>query len=195
MIIMKTLRGTLKRSILGANSRKKAAQGARSLFAAFLACLIAGGPLSPAFAQSPAQDPAPSGTPAAAPAAQGSPIAPVASLGLGAHDYSHGPRVFPNIIKPYESIPVERPVLTNSPRIDQLIHDNKLELSLQDAVELALENSLDIAVQRYYPWISDASILKTKSGAPGYSTPGSSLSSSTASLPILSYDPTLTASV
>jgi len=180
MIIMKTLRGTLKRSILGANSRKKAAQGARSLFAAFLACLIAGGPLSPAFAQSPAQDPAPSGTPAAAPAAQGSPIAPVASLGLGAHDYSHGPRVFPNIIKPYESIPVERPVLTNSPRIDQLIHDNKLELSLQDAVELALENSLDIAVQRYYPWISDAGLLNAQAGGTGFGTPGVQISGSSA---------------
>ncbi len=85
-------------------------------------------------------------------------------------------------------------MITNSPRLDQLVHDGKLELTLQDAVELALENSLDIAVQRYYPWIADASILKAKAGSLGYATPGGNFSSSTANLPSFSYDPTLTAS-
>src|SRR5580700_11566674 len=179
---MKTLRGTLKRSILGANTRSTASEWARSLFAIVLAGLLAGGPLSPVFAQSPAQNPPSSPAPAPTVSPDGATIAPVSSLGVASHNYTRGPRAFPNIFKPYESLHVDPPVLTNSPRIDQLIRDNKLEISLQDAVELALENSLDIAVQRYYPWISDASILKTKSGAQGYSTPGSSLSSSTANL-------------
>jgi len=48
-----------------------------------------------------------------------------------------------------QSDQIGAPVLTNSPRIDQLIHDGKLELSMQEAVELALENSMDIVVQRY----------------------------------------------
>jgi len=58
-------------------------------------------------------------------------------------------------------------VLTNSPRVDQLIHDGKLELSMQEAVELALENSMDIVVQRYNPWFADTGILKAKAGGFG----------------------------
>jgi outer membrane protein len=169
---MKTLRGTLKRSILRANTRRTASRWARSLFAIVLAGLLAGGPFSPAFAQSPAQNPPPNPAPKASTGADGSSIAPVSSLGLGKHDFSHGPRAFPNILKPYESIRIEEPVLTNSPRVDQLIHDNKLEISLQDAIELTLENSLDIAVQRYYPWISDAGLLNAQSGNTGFGTPG-----------------------
>jgi outer membrane protein TolC len=144
-----------------------------------LACLIAGGPLSPAFAQSP-QDSQANPAPAAPPAPQGSSIAPVSSLGLGTHNYTRAPKTFPNIFKPYETIHVDPPVLTNSPRIDQLIHDGKLEISLQDAVELALENSLDIAVQRYYPWISDAGLLNAQAGGSGFGTPGVQIPGSSA---------------
>jgi len=174
-MITKTLRGTLKRSIFGAKVRRTASVWARSVVAIALAGVIAGGPLSPVFAQSQAQNP-PS-NPAPAPA-----VAPVSSLGLGLHNYTRGPRAFPNIIKPYESQFVDRPVLTNSPRLDQLIHDNKLEISLQDAIELALENSLDIAVQRYYPWISDAGLLNAAAGNTGFSTPGVQIPASSAAI-------------
>ena len=155
-----------------------ASANARRLFAALLAFLLSVGPISPALAQSPV----PNSVPASA-------IAPVASLGLAKHDFTHGPRAFPTLFKPYQPISIESPDLTNSPRLEQLIHDGKLMLSLQDAVELALENNLDIAVQRYYPWVADASILKTNAGGPGYSTPGANFSSSTANLNSLSYDP------
>jgi len=170
---------------------------ARSVLATWMAALLVAGPLSPAFAQSAGQNPPSNAapTPSAAPASQGSPIAPVSSLGLGKYNYTNGPHAFPSLLKPYQQIQIGQPVLTNSPRLDQLIHDGKLELTLQDTIELALENSMDIAVQRYYPWISDASILKAKAGGLGYSTPGSSLSSSTANLPSPSYDPTLTSTV
>ncbi len=174
-MITKMLRGTLKRSIFGAKVRRTASVWARSVVAIALAGVIAGGPLSPVFAQSQAQNP-PS-NPAPAPT-----VAPVSSLGLGLHSYSRGPRAFPNIIKPYESQFVDPPVLTNSPRIDQLIHDNKLEISLQDAIELALENSLDIAVQRYYPWISDAGLLNAAAGNTGFSTPGVQIGASSAAI-------------
>src|SRR5580704_8048218 len=169
---MKTLRGTLKRSILGVKTRRTASECARSLFAIVLAGLLAGGPLSPVFAQSPDQNPPSSPAPAPTVSPSGATIAPVSSLGVASHNYSRGPRSFPNIFKPYESLHVDPPVLTNSPRIDQLIRDNKLEISLQDAVELALENSLDIAVRRYYPWIADAGLLNAASGNSGFSTPG-----------------------
>ena len=54
---------------------------------------------------------------------------------------------------------------------------------------------MDIAVQRYYPWIADASILKAKAGGAGYATPGGNFASSTAFLPSYSYDPTVTSTV
>jgi outer membrane protein TolC len=157
-----------------------------------LAALLAIGPLSPVFAQSPAQNPPSNPSPAPSAAPQGSSIAPVSSLGLAKYDFTNGPRAFPDLLKPYQQIHIDQPVIINSPRLQQLIHDGKLELSLQDAVELALENSMDIAVQRYYPWIADASILKAKAGGSGYSTPGGNYASSTAFLPSFSYDPTVT---
>jgi len=181
-MITKTLRGTLKQSISGVQVMRTASQWVRSLFAIVLAGMLAGGPLSPVFAQSPAQNPPANPAPTATPAPDGSPIAPVASLGVSTHSYSHGRSAFPNILKPYQSIQVEAPVLTNSPRIDQLIHDGKLEISLQDAVELALENSLDIAVQRYYPWISDAGLLNAAAGGSGFGTPGVAIGASSASI-------------
>ncbi len=170
-------------------------RAARSALAFFLAALLVAGPLSPAFAQSPAQNPPPNPAPAAPASSQGSSIAPVSSLGLAKYNFTNGPRAFPDLLKPYQEIHIDQPVITNSPRLQQLIHDGKLELSLQDAVELALENSMDIAVQRYYPWIADASILKAKAGGAGYATPGGNFSSSTAFLPSFAYDPTVTSTV
>jgi outer membrane protein TolC len=156
--------------------------------------------MSPAFAQDAAQNPPSNPAPSSSSAPQGSTIAPVSSLGLGKHSFANSPRMFPNILKPYIPIRVEPPVLTNSPRIEQLISDGKLQISLQDAVELALENSMDIAVQRYYPWIADDSILKAKSGGFGFGTPGAAFASSTAninpfSLNIVTFDPIVTSSV
>ena len=186
---------TAERSLICSRRRRPGLRAARSVFALMIAVLLAIGPLSPVFAQTPAQNPPPHSVPAAPASSQGSAIAPVGSLGLAKHDFTRGPSPFPNLLKPYQQIQIEEPVITNSPRLDQLIHDGKLELSLQDAVELALENSLDIGVQRYYPWIADASILKAKAGGFGYATPGGLFSSSTASLPNFSYDPTITSTV
>jgi len=182
----------LKRSILGAATRRTASQWARSLFATFLAALLAGGPL---LAQTPAQNPPSNPAPTPTTAPDGSSIAPVSSLGLTTHNYTHGPSAFPNIIKPYEPIHVDQPLLVNSPRLDQLVHDGKLELTLQDAVELALENSMDIAVRRYYPWIADAAILNAQSGSQGgFGVPGATIAASSAAinpfaLTITTYDP------
>jgi outer membrane protein len=191
---MKTLRRTPNRSIFAMDARSTASLSARGLLALFLSFLLVGGPLSPAFAQSPAQEPPSNPAPQAAAAQQGSSVAPVASLGLGQYNFSRGPSAFPNIIKPYVSQHVAPQVITNSARLDQLIHDNKLEISLQDAIELALENSMDIAYQRYYPWIADAGILNAQSGLSSFGAPGAAISSSTApinafALNITTYDP------
>src|SRR6266566_1725921 len=149
---------------------------ARPLMALILAATLVGGPASPAYAQAAPQNPPPA--PQAAPSAVTTPI----SLGTAKYHFSRAPRPFPNLFAPYRAIKVPPSPMVNSPRIEQLIHDNKLEISLQDAVELALDNSVDIAVQRYYPWIADVGILKASSGSSGYGTPGAAIAGSSASL-------------
>src|SRR6516164_8873554 len=65
----------------------------------------------------------------------------------------------------YKSSTVPEPTLTNSPRLDQLMHDGKLYISLKDAIALAIENNLDVAIARYNLPIADTDILRTKAGA------------------------------
>src|SRR5438876_10372193 len=64
----------------------------------------------------------------------------------------------------YTSATTPEPSLTNSPGLIQLIRDGKLYLSLKDAIRLALENNLDIAIARYNLPIADMDILRTKAG-------------------------------
>jgi len=173
-----------------------ATQLARPLLAAILAVTLAGGTTPTAAAQGTPQNP-----PAApAPQAKPSPGTTPVSLGVAKHHYTRAPRQLPNLFAPYRPIKIEPSPVVNSPRIEQLIHDGKLELSLQDAVELALENSVDIAVQRYYPWIADVGILKANAGSSGYGTPGAAIAASSANIApysstFPSYDPLLTSSV
>ena len=72
---------------------------------------------------------------------------------------------FPNPIGPYKARTLAPPNLANTARIDQLMHDGKLYLSLNDAVALALENNLDIAIARYNLNIADTDVLRAKAGA------------------------------
>jgi outer membrane protein TolC len=64
----------------------------------------------------------------------------------------------------YMSSEVPEPRLTNSPLLGQLIRDGKLQLSLKDAIQLALENNLDLAIARYNLPIANMDILRTKAG-------------------------------
>jgi outer membrane protein TolC len=54
--------------------------------------------------------------------------------------------------------------LANSSRLDSLLRAGKLYLSLRDAIALALENNLDIELQRYGPEISRASLMRAEAG-------------------------------
>jgi outer membrane protein TolC len=185
------------------NARRGSAVVTRPIVAAFLALLLAAGPV---LAQDqPQQQPAPApqkpGLPAPQTPAQdvyqaapSNPPIPV-SLGVSKYNYRHAPKAFPNLIAPYRSIRIPEPVLTNSPRVDQLIHDGKLELTLQDAVELALENSMDIAVQRYNPWFADTDILATEAGSQPFGVTGAEIRQSFASVPFLNYDPTFNSQI
>jgi len=69
-----------------------------------------------------------------------------------------------NPLSAYSPSSTPEPELTNSPRLNQLIRDGKLYLSLKDAIRLAMENNLDIAIARYNLPIADMDILRTKAG-------------------------------
>ncbi len=75
------------------------------------------------------------------------------------------PRSHLNPIAPYTPRRVEAPNLANTPRIDQFMHDGKLYISMNDAVALALENNLDIAIARYNLNIADTDLWRAKAGA------------------------------
>jgi outer membrane protein len=55
--------------------------------------------------------------------------------------------------------------VANSGRLELLLRAGRLYLSMQDAIALALENNLDIAIQRYGPQIADAQVLRARAGA------------------------------
>jgi outer membrane protein len=80
-------------------------------------------------------------------------------------DFSKGESHFPNPIGPYMARQVAEPNLANTSRIDSLMHDGKLYLSLNDAIALALENNLDVAIARYNLNIADTDVLRAKAGA------------------------------
>ncbi len=69
-----------------------------------------------------------------------------------------------NPLGAYSADQVPRPDLTNSPLLGQLIRDGKLYLSLKDAIRLALENNLDLAIARYNLPIAKMDILRTRAG-------------------------------
>jgi len=53
----------------------------------------------------------------------------------------------------------------NSGRFGALIKDGKLYLSLQDAIALALENNLDIELERYAPRMADTDLWRARAGS------------------------------
>jgi outer membrane protein TolC len=78
---------------------------------------------------------------------------------------------FPNPVGPYTARHLAAPNLANTARIDQFMRDGKLYLSLNDAIALALENNLDIAIARYNLNIADTDVLRAKAGASILGTP------------------------
>jgi len=84
---------------------------------------------------------------------------------VAVRDYSQPRSQFPNLMAPYKPEIVPPPNLNNTPRVDQLMHDGKIMLSIDDAVALALENNLDIVLARYNLNIADTDILRAKGGS------------------------------
>jgi len=108
--------------------------------------------------------------------AQDAPAAPVPqntpeTRPLPVQNYSKPVSHFPNPIGPYTPRYLAAPNLANTARIDQLMRDGKLYLSLNDAIALALENNLDIAIARYNLNIADTDVLRARAGASILGTP------------------------
>ena len=80
-------------------------------------------------------------------------------------DYSKARSAFPHVLQPYMPRELAQPNLGNSPRIDSLMRDGKIYLSINDAIALALENNLDIDIARYNLNIADADLLRARTGA------------------------------
>lgn len=88
------------------------------------------------------------------------PTAPMAAKPVLRLDIPHSYNPF----GAYRATLVPEPILANSPRIEMLIKDGVLDLSLKDAIALALENNLDIAIARYNLPIAAADVLRTQAG-------------------------------
>src|SRR5689334_6766477 len=75
------------------------------------------------------------------------------------------------ISRPYRQPVVSSNSTANSSRIESLLRAGNLYLSLQDAIALALENNIDLAIQRYGPQIADATVMQAEAG--GFARGGS----------------------
>ena len=66
--------------------------------------------------------------------------------------------------RPFRARSVPPVSLANSPRLESLLRAGNLYLSAQDAVALAVENNLDIEVQRYGPLLAQEVLRRARAG-------------------------------
>src|SRR5271169_2880816 len=71
---------------------------------------------------------------------------------------------FSRLGNPYKSREVSPVNMQNSQRIFDLMRAGQLYLSLEDAIALALENNLDIELERFLPKIADTDLLRAHGG-------------------------------
>ena len=133
----------------------------KSVTRRFMAMILANTLLIGAWAQDSAQT---SATPSSATTQEMSAPSPQPQRFV-MEDYSKPRPQFPNPITPYAPRHVPPPNLSNTPRINQLMQNGKIYLSINDAVALALENNLDMGIARYNLNIADTEILRSKGGA------------------------------
>jgi outer membrane protein len=112
-----------------------------------------------------AQDSAQSTPPASSATPQSTPVQAPQPQQFHLENFDKPQGYFPNPIAPYKPRYLPPPNLNNTPRIEQLMENGKLMLSIDDAVALALENNLDIGIARYNLNIADTDVLRAKAGA------------------------------
>jgi outer membrane protein len=144
--------------------------------AAAIALLLMGVTIQPTMAQTGGTETQKSPTQATAQPVTGAdqnnlPVAPAPKLTEPlylrdtAKDYTRLHGILPNPLKLYTPTDVPMPRLGNTPRLDSLVRDGKIYLSLSDAILLALENNFDIAIARINLDIADTDILRAKAGS------------------------------
>ncbi|MGC1463796.1 MAG: TolC family protein [Terracidiphilus sp.] len=101
--------------------------------------------------------------PSGAPAASAQTAAPLQTH-LGSVPFDQLQHASRNPFDAYRGKAVPPPSLANSTRLDSLIRDGKLYLSLQNAIDLALENNLDLVIARYNLPIAQMDVLRTQAG-------------------------------
>jgi outer membrane protein len=76
------------------------------------------------------------------------------------------PPVVGSILRPFhmERRVVSPAVLDNTPRMESLIRAGNLYLTAQDVIALALENNVDIAIQRYGPFLAREVLRRAQGG-------------------------------
>lgn len=94
-------------------------------------------------------------------------LQPVAAQTIRAKptDYSEGVSAWPPFTQIFKAPEVPDISLSNSGRLEALLHDAKLYVSLSDALALAIENNLDIAWSRYGPQNAANDVMRAKSGS------------------------------
>ncbi len=68
------------------------------------------------------------------------------------------------LTRPYQKPEIPPINLSNSGRLEALVRAGNLYLSSQDVIALALENNLDIEIQRYGPLLTKELIMRTEGG-------------------------------
>jgi outer membrane protein len=80
-------------------------------------------------------------------------------------DYTRPAGYWPNPFAPYKVRNVPEANYSNVTRLEDMIHDGKIMLSLNDAIALGLADNLDIAIARYNLPIADTDLLRTRAGS------------------------------
>lgn len=93
------------------------------------------------------------------------PIASAQEIKSRPIDYSTGQSAWPPLTGIFKAPNVPDISLHNSGRLEGLLDDAKIYLSLADALALAIENNLDIAWARYGPQSAANDLMRAKSGA------------------------------
>lgn len=81
---------------------------------------------------------------------------------------------FPAALRPYMATHVSPIRLRNSSRLDALIRAGNLYLTVQDALALAIENNLNLEIERYGPLLADSALERSKAGGPNRGVPSGS---------------------
>jgi outer membrane protein len=177
----------------------------RSIAAACLTVLITISPVAPVLGQnqaspapqSPTQNPPSQQAPPASQSqtpgkGQTQPQSPVPFNIAAGPDFTRPKKPYFNVLAPYTPIQVDQPQFVNSPKLNDLIHDGKLQLSLRDAIQLALESNLDISVNRYWSWMAETDILRANGGGTQRGVQVSSVPQAFANIPTITFDPVVT---